>query len=126
MDITKASLKNPAAVAAVVALVVLFGALALQKLPLQLFPDIERPQIFVQTGWRAAAPSEIESEILEPQEEVLQGLAGLEQMDGNANPGGSWINLTFAVGTDIKATLVDILGRLGSMGLDLTTITVLP
>ena len=55
----------------------------------------------IQTGWRAASPQEIESEILEPQENVLQGLPGLEQMDGNAGQGGALINLTFAVGTDM-------------------------
>lgn len=112
MRLTEGSLKNPAAVAVVVGLVLLFGTLSLGKLPLQLFPDIERPQMSIQTGWRAASPQEVESEILEPQENVLQGLPGLEQMDGNAGPGGSFINLTFAVGTDMRAMLVEVLGRL--------------
>src|SRR5687768_11703161 len=115
MDITRASLKNPAAIAAVVALIAVFGFTSMRELPLQLFPDIEQPQLSVVTNWRAASPREIESEILEPQEEVLQGLAGLERMDGNANPGASWVNLTFAVGTDMKATLVDVLGRLNRL-----------
>ena len=84
MNITQASLKNPAAVAVAVALVVVFGLLAMTRLPLQLFPDIDQPQMSVVTNWRAASPSEIESEILEPQEEVLQGLNGLERIDGNA------------------------------------------
>ncbi|MGQ0799353.1 MAG: efflux RND transporter permease subunit [Pseudomarimonas sp.] len=112
MSLIDGSLKNPAAVAVVVALVCLFGLLSLWQLPLQLFPDIERPQMSIQTGWRAASPQEIESEILEPQESVLQGLPGLAQMDGNAGQGGSFINLTFAVGTDMRAMLVDVLGRL--------------
>ena len=112
MRLTDASLKNPAAVAVVVALVCLFGLASLQGLPLQLFPDIERPQLSIQTGWRAASPQEVESELLEPQEAVLQGIPGLEQMDGNANAGGSFINLTFAVGTDMRAMLVEVLGRL--------------
>ncbi len=115
MDITRASLNNPAAIAATVALVMLFGVLAVFDLPLQLFPDIDRPQLSINTNWRAASPTEIEAEILEPQEEVLQGLPGLEQMDGTANAGGSWVNLTFAVGTDMKSVLVDVLGRLNRL-----------
>ena len=115
MNITQASLKNPAAVAVAVALVVVFGLLAMTRLPLQLFPDIDQPQMSVVTNWRAASPSEIESEILEPQEEVLQGLNGLERIDGNANAGSSWVNLTFAVGTDMKSTLVDVIGRLNRL-----------
>lgn len=115
MNLTQASLKNPAAVAVAVALVAVFGLVAMARLPLQLFPDIDRPQMSVVTNWRAASPSEIESEILEPQEEVLQGLNGLERIDGNANAGSSWVNLTFSVGTDMKATLVDVIGRLNRL-----------
>ena len=115
MDITRASLNNPAALAAALALMMLFGVLAMFKLPLQLFPDIDQPQMSVITNWRAASPVEIESEILEPQEEVLQGLPGLEQMDGTANAGGSFVNLTFAVGTDMQAVMVDVLGRLNRL-----------
>ena len=115
MKLTDGSLKNPAAVAVIVAMVCLFGWFSLRELPLQLFPDIEAPQMSVQTGWRAASPQEMESEILEPMENVLQGLPGLQQMEGNAFQGGSWVNLTFAVGTDMRAMLVEVLGRLNRM-----------
>src|SRR5688500_20354614 len=100
MTLTEASLKTPAAVAVVVALVALFGLMALLDLPLQLFPDIARPQMTVQAGWRAASPQEMESEIVEPIESVLEGLPGIEQMDANVNPGGGGIDRTFAVGTE--------------------------
>ncbi|HVJ63344.1 MAG TPA: efflux RND transporter permease subunit, partial [Tahibacter sp.] len=112
MKLIETSLRNPVAVGVTVLLVCVFGLMSLMELPLQLFPDIERPQISIQTNWRAASPEEVESELLEPQERVLQGLAGVEQIDGNAGPGGSNINLTFAIGTDMKAALVDVLGRL--------------
>ena len=56
MKLTESALQNPAAVAAALALILLFGVLALLRLPLQLFPDIERPQLSVQTDWRAASP----------------------------------------------------------------------
>lgn len=115
MKLIELSLKNPVAVGVGVLMVCLFGALSLAQLPLQLFPDIERPQIFINTGWRAASPEEVESELLEPQERVLQGLAGVEQLEGNAGPGGSFVNLTFAIGTDMRAALVDVLGRLNRL-----------
>ena len=115
MKLTEAALKNPAAVAVVVALVSLFGLLALLDLPLQLFPDIERPQMSVDAGWRAASPQEMEAEIVEPIESVLEGIAGIEQMDANANAGGASIDLTFAVGTDMDAALVEVLARLNRL-----------
>lgn len=115
MSLTATSLKNPAALAVLVALVAFFGLYSINKLPVQLFPDIEQPQIAIQTGWRAASPQEIESEILEPQEEVMQGLPGLESMDATANPGGVWLNLTFGLDTDMQQTLVEVISRLNRL-----------
>ena len=45
MNLTKTALKNPAGVAVGVAILVVFGLFSLGKLPIQLFPDIEQPQI---------------------------------------------------------------------------------
>ncbi len=112
MKLIEASLKNPIAVGMAVLLVAAFGFMSLRHLPLQLFPDIERPQIGIQTNWRAASPEEVEAELLAPQEQVLQGLSGLEELDGSANAGGSTIDLTFAIGTDLKNAQMEVLGRL--------------
>lgn len=115
MKLTEASLKNPVAVAVIVTLICAFGLLCLMRMPLQLFPDIERPQLGIFTQWRAASPQEIEAELLEPIESVLQGLPGVLTMEGNARQGGAEIFLTFAVGTDMRAMLVDVLGRLNRL-----------
>jgi len=113
--LTKAGLKSPAAIAVGVAVTMLFGIFALYSLPIQLFPDIDRPQIGIETDWRAETPREVESQLVQPEEEVLQGLPGLQEMDGFANGGGGYIQLTFALGTDMKSTLVDVIGRLNRL-----------
>ena len=115
MNLTKMSLRNPSGVAVGVAIIIVFGMFSLAKLPVQLFPDIERPQISIWTGWRAASPSEVESELLEPQEDVLEGLPGLQEMNANANPGGSWINLTFDLETDMQETVIEVISRLNRL-----------
>ena len=110
--LTLASIRSPAAVAVGVAVAVLFGVYALNVLPIQLFPDIDRPQIGIETDWRSETPREVEAEIIQPEEDVLQGIPGVQEMDGYANNGGGYINLTFALGTDMQSTLVDVVGRL--------------
>ncbi|RDV28895.1 AcrB/AcrD/AcrF family protein [Alteromonas aestuariivivens] len=112
MDITRSAIRNVSAVTIVVALVAALGLHSLFKLPVQLFPDIERPTISIQTFWRAASPLEIESEILEPQEEVLQGLPGLRSMNAWANQGNAWINLEFGLETDMQKTLIEVISRM--------------
>ncbi len=115
MNINQYALRNPAGITVVVAVIFLFGLYSLTKLPLQLFPDIEEPELSIQTGWRAASPREIESEILEPLEEVLQGLPGMHNLESNAGPGWSWINLTFGLETDMQQTLIEVISRLNRL-----------
>jgi multidrug efflux pump subunit AcrB len=112
MKLTKSALTSPAAVAVGVALILLVGMLSLFKLPVQLFPDIERPRIAIQTFWRAASPKEIESEIIEPQEQVLRGIPGLSSMNAFANRGAAFINLEFGVDTNMEQTLIEVISRM--------------
>ncbi len=105
-------IRNPAAVAVVVAILAGLGLMSVRSLPVQLFPDIERPRLGITTAWRAASPSEMEAEILEPLEDVLQGTPGLVVMRSQANAGFSWIEMEFTLDTDMDATVLDVLNRL--------------
>lgn len=112
MNLTRLSLSNPVAVAVAVLLVVLFGFISLDRLPVQLTPEVQEPEITVTTIWRAAAPEEIEAEIIEPQEEALRGLPGAVQMLGKASRGRAQLTVTFGVGTDMTRALLEVLSRL--------------
>ncbi|WP_417317588.1 efflux RND transporter permease subunit [Emcibacter sp.] len=115
MNWTEKSLKNPAVVAVVVAIIFLFGAFSISKLPIQLFPNIEYPEVSIFTPWRAASPIEVESEITEPLEDVLQGIPGLEEMNIYSNQGGAWTNLRFGISTNMDRTLLDVISRLNRL-----------
>ena len=112
MNLTRASLKNPAATLVVVILLVVFGLLAIKELPIQLLPDIERPQITVNNGWRSSAPEELESTIIEPQEAVLRQIRGVTEMTSDIGPGFGNITLTFDVGQDMQTAMLDVINAL--------------
>ncbi len=115
MNLTDRALKSPIGVAVGVGLIVVLGIVALIRLPVQLFPDIEEPVISIFTAWRAAAPTEVESELIEPQEQALRGLPGLQEIQSFANAGGSFVNLEFAIGTDMGRTLIDVISRMNQL-----------
>jgi multidrug efflux pump subunit AcrB len=115
MNVTRASISNPVAVISAVLLVLLMGGIGLSGLPIQMIPDIQRPFIQIDTGWRTAAPEEVESEILEPQEDMLRGLPGLEKMESNASRGRATISLMFAVDVDLQRALIEVLNRLNQV-----------
>ena len=57
MDIIRYAITRPVAVISAVLLVVLFGLVALNRIPIQLAPDVSRPVITVQTNWAGALRS---------------------------------------------------------------------
>ncbi len=115
MPLTRLGLSNPIAVAVGCILLVIFGLLSLSRLPIQMTPDIDRPSISISTGWRAAAPAEIESEIIEPQENQLRDVPGLERMTSTASQGRASINLEFDVNADINRALIEVINRLNQV-----------
>jgi multidrug efflux pump subunit AcrB len=93
----------------------LFGTIGLSGLPVQMIPDVQRPFIQITTGWRAAAPEEVESEIVEPQEDMLRGVPGLEKLVSSASRGFASVNLTFSVDTELQRALIEVMNRLNQV-----------
>ena len=103
---------RPISVLSIVLMVILFGIVSFQNIPVQLAPDVNRPVITITTYWPGAAPAEVEREILIPQEEELAGLENLSEITGRAESGRSRITLEFDVGTDMDKTLLLVSNRL--------------
>ncbi|NND65297.1 MAG: efflux RND transporter permease subunit, partial [Gammaproteobacteria bacterium] len=112
MPITRAAISNPTAVIVAIILVTLFGVISLFRLPVQMIPSIERPIIAINTSWRAAAPAEVEADILEPQEDALRGLPGLKKLEATASRGSAEISLEFRSDINLERALIDVINRL--------------
>ena len=112
MNLTRISLSNPVAVIVGILLVSLFGLISIAYLPIQLIPVVERPVIKITTNWRAAAPKEVEAEIIEPQENVLRGLPGMTKLVTESSRGRGKVTITFNSGIDMQRALLDVLSRL--------------
>lgn len=106
------SIRKPVAVSVGVILVLLFGTLSLLRVPVQLTPDITKPQITVETIWRGASPHEVEREIINEQEDQLKGVEGLERFTSESFDGMGRIILEFPPGTDLDSALIRVANRL--------------
>jgi len=112
MNLTRNALKNPAAVLVIVALVMVFGFLSIFKLPIQLIPDIEQPQITITSGWRSAAPEDMESVIIEPIENAVKNTRGVTKITTGIGRGFGNVTLTFDVGADMQKAMLDVINNL--------------
>ncbi len=115
MRLTQLSLANPAAIAIVAAVIVLLGILSMMRIPAQLLPQIEKPIVTVFTAWPGAAPKEVESELTVPVEEVLQGTPGMTELVSWSMPNFGFMQLEFALETDMTRTLIEIISRLNRL-----------
>ena len=115
MYLTRACLANPRALFVSAILLFIFGTISLFRLPIQLTPELEEPEITITTIWRSASPNEVETEIIEPQEDVLRGLPGLTEIRAKALENRGEINLTFAVDVDMRRALIEVMNRLNQV-----------
>ncbi len=112
MDIIKFAIQKPVSVIVGVIMLLMFGLVSFNTLPVQLSPNVESPVVSVFTVWPGATPYEIERDIVEEQEEVLKGIPGLQEMESSSNNSTCWISLRFEVGTDIDDALLRVSNKL--------------
>ena len=112
MNLIRISIDRPIAVVAAVLMILLFGLLALQTIPIQLTPDVRRPILNIQTTWHGAAPAEIEREIINRQEEALKGLPGVMEITSRSEDGRARISLEFNVTQNMDRALLLVANRL--------------
>jgi len=114
MSLIRLSADNPAALLAFAVLMLVLGAVGIYSLPIQMLPNIEYPEINVNTSWRSAAPQEVEANIVEPQEEALRQVPGIIEMSSSVRESNGNINLQFDVGTDLQQAMLDVLNALNN------------
>lgn len=108
MDIIGWAIKRPVSVAVCVIMLVMFGLIGLQAIPIQLTPTVDRPIITVSTPWPGRTPQEIVDAITREQEKRLKNVSNLKRMKSTSREGSADIELEFYVGTDLTRALQEV------------------
>lgn len=112
MDFIKYAISKPVTVAVGIILIVLFGFIGVMRLPVQLAPNTELPQIDIYTMWYGATPNEIESEIVDPQEDKLKSLQNLKKLESSSYNDFARVTVTFGLDTDINTAMLRVSNKL--------------
>ena len=115
MKLVDLSIKKPVSVSVGVILLVLFGLLSLFRIPIQLTPNVDLPEISVETVWRGASPIEVEREIIDAQEKELKNLEGLDEIKSESRDSNAYINLMFEIGTDTDDALLRVSNKMNQV-----------
>ena len=108
MNISELSLRRPVLAIVLNIIIVVFGVIGFKFLGVRDYPAIDPPNINVRTSYSGANPEIIESQITEPLEKAINGIAGIKNITSSSSQGSSSINVEFDLGVDLEAAANDV------------------
>jgi HAE1 family hydrophobic/amphiphilic exporter-1 len=112
MGLIRWCVRYPVSVAVGMILATLFGVISLFRIPLQMTPTVDRPEITVETEFPGTAPQEVEEEITDRQEKRLKSVEGLSEITSTSSEGRSRIVLKFDWGSNKDIARLDVSEKL--------------
>ena len=101
MKIYEASVRKPITTLLLFAAVVLFGLYSFQRLPVDLYPEIDPPYITLFTVYQGANAADIEQNVSKVLEDNLNTVANLKKLTSKSQDGYSLVSLEFEWGTNL-------------------------
>ena len=108
VNLTDVSIRNPVFAWMLMASTILFGIISVTRLGISQYPDVDYPNVTVSLSWPGASPTAIEREILEPIEESLAQVEGVQTIQAQARQGSARITCTFDMSRNVDLALQDV------------------
>ena len=108
MNISELSLRRPILAIVLNLVIVLFGLIGYKFLGVRDYPAIDPPNINVRASYPGANADIIESQVTEPLEKAINGIAGIKNITSSSTQGSSNINVEFELDVDLEAAANDV------------------
>ena len=111
MSLSSISIQRPVLAIVLSIIIIVFGVLGYTYLGIREFPSVDPPIITVSTSYVGANADVIESQITEPLEESINGIAGIKSLTSSSRDGRSTITVEFDIDVDLEAAANDVRDR---------------
>ena len=108
MNISELSLRRPVMAIVISIIIILFGVIGFTFLGIRDYPAIDPPNISVRTNYPGANADIIESQITEPLEKAINGIAGVKNITSSSSQGTSNITVEFELNSDLETAANDV------------------
>ncbi|SFX25354.1 efflux RND transporter permease subunit [Marinospirillum alkaliphilum] len=108
MKLSETAVRRPVFALVISLLLLTFGLMAWQQLPLRQYPDVTRPEVVVMTSYTGASAEVVELQITNPIEDQLSGIEGIRTIQSNSARGISRIVITFSERRDLDNAANDV------------------
>lgn len=115
MLLSDISIKRPVFASVINLLLITFGLVAFDRLPLREYPDIDPPVVSVETTYRGAAAQVVESRITQIVEDSIAGIEGIETIESSSRDGRATVTIEFSVDRNIDDATNDVRDRVSTI-----------
>ncbi len=121
MWISDFAIRRPLVTIVSMLVLVLFGIVALTRLETDEFPEVNPPIVVIAVPYPGASPEGVEREVLDPIEEAVQGISGVEQIDGRAFDSFAQLVVQFDFAKDVQEATTEVRDAISGIRADLPT-----
>jgi multidrug efflux pump subunit AcrB len=115
MWLTRLALRNPVLILMLSLMLIVLGVVSLNRLSVDLFPDITIPVIRIATFYTGAGPQDIEKSITQPIERAVSASPGVDKVESSSKQGVSLISVWFAYGTNLDNAQFEVSQRIAQI-----------
>ncbi len=108
MNLYELCIKRPVFAIVISLLIVAFGVLSFERLPLRELPDIDPPVVSVQASYPGASSSVVETRVTQLLENAVAGIEGIDTISSSSRDGSASVTITFRLTRDIEAAANDV------------------
>lgn len=115
MWLTRLALRNPILILMLSLMLIVLGGVSLQRLSVDLFPDITIPTIRVATFYTGAGPTDIEKSVTEPIERAVAAAPGVDRIESQSRQGVSVVTIWFGYGVNLDNAQFEVQQRVAQV-----------
>lgn len=108
MNLTKLSVRKPAAITMVILFLLGLGVFGYENLGADLMPSMDIPVISISTSYSGASADDIKKDVVKPIEDAVSGISGIDHIQSTATEGTGRVTIRFNTNTNMNTAFLDV------------------